>query len=77
MTNRPTIKEIVTSNVEEAKDQRHEFDSSEDYYEGDSYLQNVQDTLEDHGYDSDRDWENARGLFMSLARKEKLRFTLR
>ena len=75
---KPTIEQIVTSNVEMATDQRHDYDIQSDetchWYEGDAFLQNTVDSIREEGYNTDNDWENATGLFWKLAEKAGLRF---
>ena len=78
MTDRPTIEEIAKGMVEEACDQRHEYDVQEDsicqWYEGDAYLQNTVETIKEYGYETYENWEEAQGLFFKLAEEVGLRF---
>lgn len=67
-----TILEICVSNVEGGWDQRHEYSS--DFFEGDAYCQNVVDTLVEMGICTDENYQEAVGMFCTLAEKKGLRF---
>jgi hypothetical protein len=74
-----TIKQIVTSNIEAAIDQKHEYDCQADsvsqWWEGDAYLASTVDSIREAGYTTESDWEDATGLFCKLAEEAGLRFT--
>lgn len=76
---RPTIQDIVTMNVSFAKDQSSDYDDQSgnglcEWFEGDAYLANTTDAIQEEGYNTESDWEEAKSLFFKLAEEAGLRF---